>query len=87
MAAERASKPGFSCFGCRNMVDGDDKAAGAVGWAMGTDGAGQAHYACPYCASSLWNPKRLDTWAPWTQPTIAQLDAWEGHAPAAGDRT
>lgn len=76
---------GFSCFGyetnrCRNMIDGDERFAGSRGWAMGTDASGQAHYACPCCASALFNPKRLDTCTPWQQPAPEQLDAWESQS-------
>lgn len=62
------------CFSrCRNSFDNTSPtrsysmaieethdAAGKVGWVMGLDGDGQAHYACPDHAGSLFNERPLD---------------------------
>lgn len=55
------SEYGISCYNCdaqspgRATEEEAQDAAGADGWVLGLAGSGQAHYACPDCAGSLFS--------------------------------
>lgn len=72
----KAREVWLSCYGhwCRNSIKGIVKKgakmsdasaelegrAGKLGWVMGLDSSGQAHYGCPSCGPSLYNTFTLD---------------------------